>query len=235
MRLPIVRGRLRGKWWYVESGGKVLRVLGGTYEPEQTALFARWLAPGDTLLDVGAHVGYYTLVSSGLVGAGGRVYAFEPNPRNVRFLRRHVEANAAANVQVVESAVSDRAGTVRFDFGSGSGTGHIAEAGTLEVRATRVDDFVREQGISPGAMKIDVEGAEVRVLRGALETLRRSRPVVFLSTHGPEVHGASLEILRAERYRFEPILGGDVAATSEVLCVPDELHGPGARPSSARG
>lgn len=220
MRVPIVRGRMRGMWWHVGSGGKVLRVLGGTYEPEQTAAFERWISPGDTLLDVGAHVGYYTLLSSLLVGPGGAVHAFEPDPRNFRFLGKHVAANGLGNVQVVEAAVSDRAGTARFEFGSGSGTGHIADAGGIEVRTTRVDDFVAERGISPSAFKVDVEGAEVRVLEGAAGTIRRCLPVIFLSTHGPEVHRRSLELLRAAGYRFEAIIGGDVESTSEVLCLP---------------
>ncbi len=233
VRVPILGGRLRGRWWLPTSGGKILRVLGGTYEREQTALFERWLAPGDTLLDVGAHVGYYTLLAAELVGPSGAVYAFEPDPRNVLFLRRHVRINRAGAVQVLERAVSDRVGTVRFQSGAGSGTGRIGNTGALEVRTTTVDAFVAERGIRPSALKIEGEGAEARVLHGAAETLRLCRPVVFLSTHGPEVHRESLGLLRAAGYRFEPILGGDVDATTEVLCLPAERGAPRAAPRSA--
>jgi FkbM family methyltransferase len=222
VRLPIIAGRLRGRWWLPASRGKILRILGGTYEPEQTRLFERLLRPGHTVLDVGANVGYYTLLASVLVGDSGRVHAFEPEPRNAGFLRRHASINRRANVRVEQAAVSDREGTARFHFGSGSGTGHLADAGALEVRTLRLDDYCAEHGLAPGAVKIDVEGAELSVLQGARETLARHRPVLFLSTHGADVHAASLAFLRELGYRVSPILGGDVEHTTEVLAQPGE-------------
>ncbi|HET6764933.1 MAG TPA: FkbM family methyltransferase [Longimicrobiaceae bacterium] len=220
MRLPIWGGVLRGRWWLPASRGKILRILGGTYEPEQTALFRRHVQPGARVLDVGAHVGYYTLVSSVLAGPTGKVWAFEPNPTNHAFLRRHVQINGRGNVTVVQAAVSDRPGTARFDFGTGSGTGHLAEDGAIEVRTLRLDDFCAEQGADPTAVKIDVEGAEMQVLEGAEQVIARARPVIFLSTHGAEVHARCLAWLRERGYGLTPILGGDVATTSEVLCLP---------------
>lgn len=220
MRLPIIAGALRGRWWLPASRGKVLRILNGTYEREQTRLFQQHIRPGATVLDVGAHVGYYTVLAAVLAAESGRVHAFEPNPRNADFLRRHVRINALANVRVEQAGVSDRAGTARFGFGTGSGTGHLAEGGAIEVRTIRLDDHCAEHGLAPTAVKIDVEGAEVSVLAGARETLERHRPVIFLSTHGPDVHAASLAFLRGLGYRVSPILGGDVETTAEVLGTP---------------
>ncbi len=220
MRLPVLAGRLRGRWWLPASRGKVLRILGGTYEPEQTRLFEAHVAPGATVLDVGAHVGYYTLLSAVLAGPSGQVFAFEPNPANAAFLRRHVAINRLGNVRVEQAAVSDREGTARFDFGSGSGTGHLAEGGAIEVRTVTVDGVCVAHGLTPSAVKMDVEGAELAALGGALETLRRARPVLFLSTHGPEVHRASLDLLRGLGYALSPILGHDLRTTSEVLALP---------------
>ena len=219
MRLPIAAGRLRGRWWLPASRGKVLRILGGTYEPEQTRLFEEHVRPGATVLDVGAHVGYYTLLSAVLAGPSGRVVAFEPDPANASFLRRHVALNRLGQVTVEEAAVSDRAGTARFGRGSGSGTGHLAGEGGVEVRTVTVDGVCGEQGLTPSAIKIDVEGAEAAVLRGARETLARARPVVFLSTHGPEAHAASLALLRELGYALSPILGGGIDTTPEVLAL----------------
>jgi FkbM family methyltransferase len=217
VRLPIIGGALRGRWWDPASRGKVLRILNGTYEREQTALFEQMLDPGDTVLDVGANVGYYTLLASVLVGGGGRVHAFEPEPRNAGFLRRHVQINGRGNVHVVQAAVSDVAGTARFDFGSGTGTGRLAQSGALEVRTVRLDDYCAEHGLAPAAIKIDVEGAEMSVLQGARETLRRHLPVLFLSTHGAAVHRACLGFLRGAGYEPRPILGSDVESTTEIL------------------
>jgi FkbM family methyltransferase len=148
------------------------------------------------------------------------VHAFEPNPANADFLRRHVRINRLSNVRVEQAAVADRAGTARFDFGTGSGTGRLADAGALEVRTVRLDDYCAEHGLAPSAMKIDVEGAELSVLEGGRDTLARHRPVIFLSTHGPEVHHASLQVLRGLGYTLSPILGSDLDATSEVLALP---------------
>ena len=220
MRLPIVAGRLRGRWWLPASRGKVLRILGGTYEPEQTRLFEEHVRPGATVLDIGAHVGYYTLLSAVLAGPSGRVVAFEPSPANAAFLRRHVALNRLGQVSVEEAAVSDRAGTARFGSGSGSGTGHLAEKGEITVRTLTVDGLCAEHGLTPTAVKIDVEGAEAAVLRGARETLARARPAVFLSTHGLEAHAASLALLRDLGYALSPILGGELDTTPEVLALP---------------
>jgi FkbM family methyltransferase len=220
VRLPIIAGRLRGRWWLPASRGKVLRIINGTYEREQTRLFEQHIRPGATVLDVGAHVGYYTLLAAALAGEGGRVHAFEPNPQNADFLRRHVRINGLRHVRVEQAAVSDRAGTARFDFGTGSGTGHLAEGGAIEVRTIRLDDYCAEHGLTPAAVKIDVEGAEISVLHGARQTLERHRPVIFLSTHGADVHAASLAFLRGLGYRLSPILGGDVETTTEVLATP---------------
>ena len=73
-----------------------------------------------TVFDIGAHAGYYTLIASKLVGGSGHVVAFEPAPRNLRYLRRHLSLNHVSNVTVLEVAVSDRAGVGRFDVGAES-------------------------------------------------------------------------------------------------------------------
>ena len=220
MRLPVLGGTLRGKWWLPQSGGKVLRILGGTYEPEQTRAFGEHLHAGGTLLDVGAHVGYYTLLSAVLVGPRGRVVAFEPNPRNCGYLRRHVRMNGCANVQVEEAAGSAANGTARFVFGSGTGTGHLAEGGTVEVQTVRLDDYCASRGIVPTAIKVDVEGAELDVLRGGEETIVAHHPVIFLSTHGASIHRACLAWLRERGYALRPIIGTDLDAATEVLGTP---------------
>lgn len=222
VKLPILAGPLRGRWWLPGSRGKVLRVLCGTYEPEQTRLFAERIGAHGTVLDVGAHAGYYSLLASTLIGRAGTVWSFEPDPHNARFLRRHLEINRCGNVHVVEAAVSDQAGTAHFAAGSGSGTGRLADAGGIEVETVRLDDVCQEHGIAPSAVKIDVEGAEAAVLRGACETIARFRPVLFLSTHGPAVHRECVAVLREMGYAFRPIAGRDEDSPSEFFCMPVE-------------
>jgi FkbM family methyltransferase len=218
MRLPIVAGPLRGRWWLPQSRGKILRILGGSYEPDQTRLFQQHIPSGATVFDVGAHVGYYTVLSAVLTGPRGRVCAFEPNPANHAFLQRHVALNRLDNVAIENAAVSDRNGTAAFSFGTGSGTGRLNNSGTLQVRTLRLDDFCADHDLRPGFMKIDVEGAELDVLRGAADTVRECHPVIFLSTHGAQVHADCLGWLSERRYSLEPVSGSDLATATEVLC-----------------
>lgn len=172
------------------------------------------------MFDVGAHIGYYTLLFSRLVGPEGRVVAFEPSPRNLPVLRWHVARNGCANVQVEAVAVSDETGAARFAAGTGSGTGRLAESGTVEVRTIRLDDYVDAGGPMPDVLKIDVEGAELAVLRGAVGVLRDARPAILLSTHGADVHRACIGLLREHGYELTPVLGGDVERAPELLCMP---------------
>lgn len=220
LRLPIIAGPMKGTRWFPASGGKILRVFLGTYELEQTALFEEHLDKGSVLFDVGAHVGYYSLLSARLVGDQGRVISLEPNPRNATFLEGHVRINRAANVTVLRTAAGDSNGTVHFAAGTGTGTGHVADDGELEVKVCTLDTMAAEQDVMPTHIKIDVEGAELGVLKGAQKVLTEARPVIFLSTHGAKVHAECCKHLENLGYQLSPIIGDDLATTSEVLCLP---------------
>jgi len=216
--LPILSGPLRGTKWLPASGGKILRVLTGSYEPAQTRLFCESIRPGDTVLDVGAAAGYYTLLTSGLVGPQGGVIAFEPDSRNAAFLRNHVEANRIDNVSVFQIAVGAHDETARFASGTGTGTGHLADDGTVSVQVRSLDNLVLSQHHRPSHIKIDVEGAELAVIEGARKTLQKFRPVIFLSTHGQDVHQACCERLRELGYDLAPIDSKHLPGATEVLC-----------------
>jgi FkbM family methyltransferase len=223
LAVPLVMGPLRGCWWQLASGGKVTRLLLGTYEPAQTALFQRYIRPGEQVLDIGAAAGYYTLLAARLVGQQGQVVAFEPNPVNLRYLRRHVRQNRLKQVRVLGLAVADSDGTARFGGGTGTGTARLQDDGTLEVPVRRLDDLAAEHGLAPQHMKIDVEGAELAVLQGGERLIRQHRPTIFLSTHEglePGVHQACCDLMDRWNYRLEPIVGTTVAAASELLCRP---------------
>lgn len=219
--LPFVVGPLRGNWWQLASGGKIARLLLGTYEPEQSALFHQHIHPGDEVLDIGAAVGYYTLLSARLVGPRGRVVSFEPDPNNLQFLRSHVQQNRLTQVTVLPVALANEVGTVRFGGGTGTGTGRLCDDGAVEVAVRRLDDVAEEINLRPRHLKIDVEGAELDVLRGGERTIRGSRPTIFLSTHEklvPGIHRRSCELLSAWGYSFAPITGSRVQDASELLC-----------------
>jgi FkbM family methyltransferase len=205
--LPILRGPLRGFRWLVATRSSFLF---GTYEPTQTRLFEELVKPADVVYDIGAHFGYYTLLSSKLVGDRGRIIAFEPSPGNLARLYRHIELNRRSNVQVLELAVSDHEGTAHFETRTGSGVGHLADDGPLEVKLTTLDSL--SQLPLPQVMKIDVECAEVGVLNGAKSLFSKCKPVIFLSLHGDDLKKTCLEILSGHGYTFQQIEPMEIVA-----------------------
>lgn len=182
---PVVipRGPLAG-FRFVSGGGQPEYVLGAS-EPNVQKVLQSLVGADDILYDVGANVGFFTLLGAKLVNGTGRVYAFEPIEANVRALRRNVELNRLVNVEVETLAVSDVVTTLRMSPGHDQATGHLAEEGDdlITVQSTAIDAFVSSGHRPPSFVKIDVEGAEDLVLMGAQDTLRNVRPLVLCEIH----------------------------------------------------
>jgi len=216
MVLPILQGSLRGKKWIVGAGEHGYWL--GSYELNKRLAFEREITPGSVIYDIGANVGYFSLLAAVLAGEGGKVYAFEPLPRNVAFLRRHKNLNQMDMIEVIEAAVSDHSGTASFDLGASTAMGHIAEEGELEVKMVSLDDLLSEGAIRPPEyMKVDVEGAEFLALSGAETLLREYHPLLFLDTHNPEAHQATIGMLRELGYQFEVLDGKPIAESKEII------------------
>jgi hypothetical protein len=123
--VPVVQGPLRGARWVVGSSTHGCWL--GCYEAKSQAVCVRHVSPGLVAFDLGANAGFYTLLFSRLVGSRGRVYAFEPSPRALRYLRRHVSLNALGNVVVREMAVGAVSGEVTFVEGESLSTGRTVD------------------------------------------------------------------------------------------------------------
>lgn len=159
------------------------------------------------IFDIGGHVGLVSMPVSQVLAPGGRVFAFEPGAANLRFLRRHLELNGIANVEVLPALVGETDGEVAFYEQQGpTGQNSVAlrkKSPELysETRRPQValDEFCKARGLAPDVIKIDVEGAELMVLRGAKAVLAQHRPLIFLSVHPRELEvlGASTEALVA--------------------------------------
>lgn len=194
-------GALQGHRWVIASGSRFVK---GTYEPIQSEAFQRLICPGSAVFDVGAHVGYYTVLSSLLAGPSGQVIAFEPLPANLKYLRRHLRLNGCNNVRVLTNCVGQGSSIAKFDDSHGTGVGHLSSDGTLEVQVRSLDEMVESGELPiPQFLKIDVEGAELQVLHGAERLLRRHRPTVILSTHSENLDRACLERLAEFGYDVE--------------------------------
>ena len=209
--IRIVQGPLRGYRWTIASS--VHGCWLGTYEAERQQKIASVLKPGMTFFDIGAHVGFFTLLGAHYVSPYGQVFAFEPSPHNTGSLTNHLAMNEIKHATVIQAAVSDYRGTMRFDDGHSRETGHLSEQGNSRVQSVTLDSLWNEGAIPlPDAMKIDVEGAEYDVLKGAREVLRTAKPAIFLETHGERPHSACLSFLRGLDYRCEEAKDEIVAA-----------------------
>jgi FkbM family methyltransferase len=182
LQVPVVVGPLQGKRWIV--GSSIHRCWLGTYDRPESALMKQHLRQGNVCFDIGAQAGYHTLYASSRVGPSGRVVAFEPVPKNVANIKKHVAMNHLANVTVVEAAISDFDGVSHFDYGRSSVAGHLAADGELTVRTISLDHEIESGALpEPDYIKIDAEGAELRILQGARRLLARRHPTLSVETH----------------------------------------------------
>jgi FkbM family methyltransferase len=180
-----------GRLWLPATDSSLNRdlLLRGSYEPDAVGTFFGALGPGMTVFDIGANIGYYTVLAASAVGAGGRVYAFEPDPRNLEVLQRNAALSRGAPISVVPAAVGDREGTSSlFVNPADSSINSLARANAdvlgpgdtsraLPVSSLTLDTFVQQKGVvPPDVIKIDVQGAEMLVFSGAQEVLSQ-RPV----------------------------------------------------------
>ena len=200
MQVPVPRGKLKGLRW--TRGASVNACWLGSYEPRLTQQFVDVVKPGNVVYDIGANVGYYTLLSAVLTGKTGQVIAFEPLPRNLGFLRQHVAMNRLGQVQIRTEALCDREGTARFGGSSDATQTHLGSEGETEVRTTSLDLLLEGGMAVPDVMKIDVEGAEWLVLQGAEMLFRKHRPVLFLATHGDDLRDRCSTWLKERDYEL---------------------------------
>lgn len=168
----------------------------GTYEPELQAAVRDWVRPGWTAYDLGANIGFVSLLLGRQVGGEGHVLAVEALPDNVSRLTRNVALNELSDViEVLPAAVADLDGPVAFLVGPSGGMGKAdGSAGRELVYEQRItvpgislDQQVYQHGrIAPQVIKIDIEGGEVLALPGMLRLLKEKKPILFIELHGEQ-------------------------------------------------
>ena len=226
---PVIKGPLKGTKFILgthggEGGGAT--VYFNMVERLQTQSFVEIIKPGDIIFDVGANVGYYTALGSKLTGAQGKVYSFEPLARNISYLYRHVKINKLNNVTIIPSACSDSLSILSFIESSNTAMGRLESSeisNTSETKSTIIptvtlDAIADKIGRFPNVLKIDVEGAEVAVLKGAEKIISVAKPAIFLSVHSDQLRTTCLNYLRTFGYEFTP-LQEDAHNSMEFLCI----------------
>ncbi len=208
----------------------------GCYEPNELAFLERFLQSGMNVLDAGANEGLYALFAAAKVGPTGKVWAVEPSERECRRLRRNIELSSVSNVSVQQVALSNETGTGALTVAEAEHSGHntlgelaysdTEQADREEVQVQTLDDFASANAVERiDLIKIDVEGAEERLIAGGRSVIQRCRPVMLfeasersLLRQGGSV-GQLCHRLREdgfEIYRFEDSTGLPTAAEDGV-------------------
>jgi FkbM family methyltransferase len=232
-QVPIIQGPLRGKKWIVESSNHGCWL--GSYEYEKQMAFCREVRKGSVVYDLGANVGFYSLLASTLTGSEGRVFSFEPAPRNLYYLSKHVELNRISNCRIFDIAVSSRDGVAHFYLDPNPAEGRLIpgeQKHTVQVKTVKLDTLVFSRGTAPpDLLKCDIEGGEYEALKGAEAILRQFAPVIFLATHGPEVHRQCCELLGELGYELQPLDNSSLPEATEIIARPPASFAGNPRPT----
>ena len=161
----------------------------GEYEPKETLLFLETVKTGDTVWDIGANVGYYTVLAAKIAGAKGKIIAFEPDEENAKLLKENLELNKCQNVVVRPEAVFETNGRIGFNLEKNNkGDSSVAkdDAGKISVPCVTIDSFFSsERELSPSVIKMDIEGAEIQALRGGTKTLLSLKKIKLFIEYNP--------------------------------------------------
>ncbi len=234
-RMPFLRGLINRVGQSLAGSGVILRgegrglrfnatgcnpgYLAGTSVPEEQALVARHSHRGGVVYDLGANAGFYAMIAARQVGPEGAVYAFEPTPALAERIRENAALNGFENVHVIEAAVSDADGVVRFGVAGPLSVKNslqsAASGPSIEVRTLRLDTFCKTHP-HPSLLLMDIEGAELAALQGARQMLASSRPVVMV-----EVHWLGEDFLNFVEAEMKPL--GYAATTYDGSPLPSEL------------
>jgi FkbM family methyltransferase len=187
---------------YSELIGTYVHLYGPGYEEAEAAALRASVRPETVAIDAGAHAGLITTVLADAVGPDGRVWSIEPGAETAKRLRHAVELSGHANVEVIEAAASDEEGELRLSVGRDPAlTQVVGEAAGRTVPAVTLDAVWSARGEPEvSVVKIDVEGAELSVLRGAAQLLERWHPTLLLEANGERERDALLAILEPLGY-----------------------------------
>lgn len=201
--------------------------IAGIFEEFETELAKKHVKEGDVVLDIGANIGYYTLIFAKLVGPKGRVYAFEPDPYNFALLKKNVEMNRYKNVILIQKAVSNKKEKARLYMNKeNKGDSRIFNShdgsNSIEIESIRLDDYFKDHDVKIDFIKMDIEGSEGVLLEGMPNLLKKNKKIKIVTEfwpYGLEMsgtkskdyiksltnHGFTLYSLNEQKKRIEPI------------------------------
>ncbi|MEM4282315.1 MAG: FkbM family methyltransferase [Candidatus Woesearchaeota archaeon] len=181
---------VQGHKMFLDSKDSLNLSIDGIYEPFETDLVKKVIKKGNVVLDIGANIGYYTLIFAKLVGKEGKVFAFEPDPTNFSLLKKNVEINCYKNVVLVQKAVSNKTGKVKLYLSeTNKGDHRIYDSHdgrkSIEVEVIQLDDYFKNYNGKVDFIKIDIQGAEWGAVQGMLNLLKKNKTVKIVTEFWP--------------------------------------------------
>jgi FkbM family methyltransferase len=165
--------------------------LGRPFEPLETKIVSDYVKKGDTVLDIGANIGYYTLKLANLVGEHGKVFAFEPSPDNFILLQKNIDMNGYKNTVLEQAAVSDICGRTNLYLSSNPGDNRIHDpldhSPFVEVQTIRLDDYFNNFNQNIDFIKMDIQGSELAAIKGMANLLDRNLMIKILMEFSPNL------------------------------------------------
>jgi FkbM family methyltransferase len=224
--IEVAGGRLAGTRLWLDLQSEKDYWL-GNYEIDLQDAIRDLVKPGMITFDLGANIGYISLLMAKSVGADGKVFAFEPLPENQERFRKNMSLNPSMQVELVPKAIAEKSSTQKFWVHNSGGMGKIAGATgretqyqkTINVECTTLDDFVFEQGSpKPALIKIDIEGGEGLALRGMTQLIQEVKPLLIIELHGKQAAETCWEILVRSGYTIHKLTKGyqQIVAVSEL-------------------
>ena len=181
-----------GRKMFTHNNDGLILSIFKIYEPNQTEIVKKYVHEGDIVIDIGAHVGYYTLLMAQLVGENGKVYSFEPDPVNFQLLKKSVEINGYKNVVLIQKAVSNITNKVKLFLGDNdSAINRIYDAKlgdakeSIDVESVTIDEYFKENDELINFIKIDSEGSEAKIMNGMKQFLSRNQELVMMTEFFP--------------------------------------------------
>lgn len=195
-KIQVAAGELAGIYFLLDLQTEKDYWL-GTYEQDLQQAIREFVEPGSVVYDIGANIGYITMLLADAVGIDGQVYAFEALPMNLQRLRENLRINKVdERVIVIPGAVADRSGFLPFLIGPSNGMGKlegsagralVEDSKSIGVPSFSLDDLVYEENHTPpNVIKIDIEGGEVMAIKGMVRLLTEIKPVILMELHGTE-------------------------------------------------
>ncbi len=181
---------VQGNVMFLDSKDILELSINGIYEPLATDLVRKAVKGGDVVFDIGANIGYYTLIFAKVVGERGKVFAFEPDPQNFALLRKNVEINGYHNVVLVRKAISNKTGRAKLYLCEENTADHrIYDSGdgraSIAIDAIRLCDFLKDYDGRVDMIKMDIEGAEAGAIEGMSALFESTKDISIITEFWP--------------------------------------------------